>query len=198
MRSAVWDLFMAFTRSANLGFGGGPATIPLMQNEVVKRYHWMNDEEFADALAVGNTLPGPIATKMAALIGYKAAGWPGAIMGLVGTVIPTLLVAILLSHLIDVYTHSPQLKAMLTGVRPVVVILIAQTAISMGKKAFPNKTTVGIAVVAAALLYFNVHPALIIIGSMVFGYFAFQDKGISTASRLGRARRGWVKAEEHR
>lgn len=170
----VWNVFIAFTRSSNLGFGGGPATIPLMQNEVVKRYHWMTDEEFADALAVGNALPAPIATKMAALIGYKVAGWLGALMGLLGTVAPTLIVVVLLSHFIMIYAHSLELKAMLKAVRPVVVVLIAQTAISMGKKSFPHKATWGIAVVAAVLLYFNVHPAIIIVASMIFGYFAFQ------------------------
>lgn len=176
MIKRYWDVFIAFTRSSNLGFGGGPATIPLMQNEVVKRYKWMNDEEFADALAVGNALPGPIATKMAGYIGYKVAGWLGALLGLLGTVVPSLLVVVFLSHLISVYAHSPELKAMLQAVRPVVVILIAQTALGMGKKAFPNYITWGIALAAAILLFFNIHPAILIVASMAFGYWMFKDK----------------------
>ncbi|KLU62009.1 chromate transport protein [Peptococcaceae bacterium CEB3] len=171
----IWNVFIAFTRSSNLGFGGGPATIPLMQNEVVKRYHWLTDEEFADALAVGNALPAPITTKMAAMIGYRVAGWPGALMGILGTVAPTLIVVVVLSHFIMLYAHSTALRAMLEAVRPVVVILIAQTAVSMGKKSFPRKATWGIAVAAAILLYFHVHPAIIIVAAMIFGYFAFSE-----------------------
>jgi len=174
MLKNLWNVFVAFTRAANLGFGGGPATIPLIQNEVVKRYKWMDDQEFADALAVGNSLPGPIATKMAGYIGYKVAGWLGALLALVGTVVPSFLAIVFLSHLLTVYAQSPELKAMLKAVRPVVVILIAQTAVSMGKKAFPNLITWGIAAVAAVLLYFNVHPAIIIVASMIFGYFMFR------------------------
>ncbi len=176
MLRRLWDVFIAFTRSANLGFGGGPAMIPLIQNEVVKRYHWLNDEEFADALAVGNSLPGPIATKMAGYIGYKVAGLMGAVLGLAGTVVPSLLAVVFLSHLLTVYAHSPELKAMLQAVRPVVVILIAQTALSMGKKAFSNGVTWGIAAVAAVLLYFNIHPAIIIVASMLFGYVVFKNE----------------------
>lgn len=173
MGNRYWDVFIAFTRAINLGFGGGPASIPLIQNEAVKRYKWMTDEEFADALAIGNALPAPIATKMAAYIGYKVAGWPGVFLALLGAIAPTFLLVIFLSHLILVYAHSPYLNAMLKGVRPVVVVLIAQTALLMGKKSFPNPVTWGIAAATALLLYFDVHPAIIIVAAMAFGYVVF-------------------------
>lgn len=63
------DIFIAFFRSGILGFGGGPAAIPLVHKEVVGNFKWMTDDEFADVLSIGNTLPGPIATKMAGYIG---------------------------------------------------------------------------------------------------------------------------------
>ena len=66
-----WQLFLAFFRVGMLGYGGGPSSIPLVHQEVVKKYGWMDDDEFADVLALGNTLPGPIATKMAGYIGYR-------------------------------------------------------------------------------------------------------------------------------
>jgi len=65
------DLFMAFCRVGLLGFGGGPSAIPLFHQEVVRKYGWMDEEEFGDTLALANTLPGPIATKLAGYIGYK-------------------------------------------------------------------------------------------------------------------------------
>ena len=69
------DIFIAFFRSGILGFGGGPASIPLVHKEVVGNFGWMTDDEFADVLSIGNTLPGPIATKMAGYIGYRVGGW---------------------------------------------------------------------------------------------------------------------------
>jgi len=174
MLKTLWDIFIAFTRASNLGFGGGPAVVPLIQAEAVDRYKWMDDEEFANVLAVANALPGPIATKMAGYIGYRVAGWPGVIAAEIGTIMPTALVVILLGSVIVNYSDSPVLEAMLTAVRPVVVVLIAQTAFDMGKKAFPSKGTWVIALVTILVLYFlPIHPAFLIVGSMAFGYFAY-------------------------
>lgn len=174
MLRKLWDLFIAFTRASNLGFGGGPSLIPLVKAEAVDRYHWMDHEEFADSLAISNALPGPIATKMAAYIGFKVAGWLGALAAIVGTVAPTVIVVVLLGSLIVKYSNSPELQAMLKAVRPVVVVLVAETAYDMGKKSFPSGSTWGIAVVTVALLYLaNIHPAFIIVASMLFGWVVY-------------------------
>ncbi|AFQ42925.1 chromate transporter [Desulfosporosinus meridiei] len=174
MLRKLWDLFIGFTRASNLGFGGGPSLIPLVKAEAVDRYHWMDNQEFADALAIGNALPGPIATKMAAYTGYKVAGWLGALAATIGTVAPTVIVVVLLGSLIMKYSHSSELQAMLMAVRPVVVVLVAETAYDMGKRAFPSSSTWGVAVVTIALLYLvNIHPAFIIVASMLFGWLVY-------------------------
>ncbi|MGI6450606.1 MAG: chromate transporter [Desulfitobacteriia bacterium] len=174
MLSQLWDLFIAFTRASNLGFGGGPAVIPLIQVEAVNNYHWMTNEQFADALAVVNALPAPIAPKLGGYIGYLVAGWPGVIAALIGTIGPTFLAVILLTNILMKYTNSPGLKGALKGVRPVVVVLVAQTAFEMGLSSFPNLITWGIAAVtAASLLWFKIHPAILIVASMAFGFFVF-------------------------
>lgn len=177
MLKKTWHLFIAFTRASNLGFGGGPAVIPLIKAEVVDRYQWMNDEEYADALSIGNVLPGPIATKMAAYVGYRVAGCLGALAALVGTVGPTLLIVVLLGGLIMAYSNSPELKAMLLAVRPVVVVLIAHTAYEMGRKSFPTLSTWGIGALTVLILAVtSIHPAFIIIASMLLGYWAWGPK----------------------
>ncbi|HWQ71877.1 MAG TPA: chromate transporter [Desulfitobacteriaceae bacterium] len=174
MLRKLWDVFIAFARASNLGFGGGPAVVPLIKTEAVDRYHWMDEQEFADALAISNALPGPIATKMAAYIGYRQAGWPGVIVSLIGTVAPTLIIVILLSTIIMKYSDSPELKAMLEAVRPVVVVLIAQTAYELGKKSFPAVSSWAIAVVTAAVVYFTgIHPVFMIVASMLFGWLVY-------------------------
>src|SRR5690606_17857743 len=89
MLRELWDLFVAFTRAGLFGYGGGPGSIPLIKREVVDIYHWMTDEQFAEALAFGNALPGPIATKLATYVGFHVAGTPGAVAGVAGIVLPT-------------------------------------------------------------------------------------------------------------
>ncbi len=59
------DLFIAFMRCGIFGFGGGQATVPLIQEEVVENYKWLTMEEFIDAQALAQSLPGPVTTKMA-------------------------------------------------------------------------------------------------------------------------------------
>lgn len=71
------ELAVGFARTGVTGYGGGPSTIPLIEFEAVKKYKWMTEEEFGETLALANTLPGPIATKMAAYIGYKVKGKDG-------------------------------------------------------------------------------------------------------------------------
>ncbi|NLI92740.1 MAG: chromate transporter [Peptococcaceae bacterium] len=169
-----FDLLMAFARASNLGFGGGPAVVPLIQKEAVDRYEWMTCEEFADALAVGNSLPGPIATKLASYIGYKVAGWTGALLALIGTILPTLLITVFLGDIIMKYANTPAVSAMLQAVRPVVVVLIAQSAYDLGKKAFPSKSTWVIGTVALATMYLlNIHPGVLILIAIIFGYAVY-------------------------
>lgn len=62
----VWiQLMIGFFLANALGYGGGPSSIPLMYEEIVSHYHWLNNQEFSNMLALGNALPGPIATKIA-------------------------------------------------------------------------------------------------------------------------------------
>ena len=77
------NIFIAFFRSGMLGFGGGPSSIPLIHKEVVSTFKWMTDDEFSNVVALGNTLPGPINTKMAGYIGYRVGGMIGLLIAVI-------------------------------------------------------------------------------------------------------------------
>src|SRR5512142_32380 len=83
----LWDIFFVFTRVALFSWGGGPASLALMQREVTG-HGWTSPSEFADAVALSNALPGPIAPQVSAYVGYKMAGTPGAVAAAAGTVLP--------------------------------------------------------------------------------------------------------------
>jgi len=179
MLTDLWNLFVAFFRASNLGFGGGPAIIPLIQAEAVDNYHWMTNSQFTDSIAVANALPGPIATKIATFIGYQVASWPGVIVALIATVLPTVLILIFLGSLLTKYANSQGLKSALKGVRPIITALLAVVAYDMSVSAFDIQVpldylTIAIAAGAAAALYFfKIHPALLIVISMAVGFFIF-------------------------
>lgn len=106
-----WELFLAFFIPNIIGYGGGPAIIPLIEAEVVGRYDWMTAQTFAETLALGNALPSPIATKMAGYVGYEVAGIGGAFIAVAATVIPTLLLMLGALGLLYRHRDSPGLSA---------------------------------------------------------------------------------------
>src|SRR5438552_3079183 len=102
----LWDIFILFTRVALFSWGGGPASLALMQRETTSALWvpagqnipvpWVTPAEFADAVALGNALPGPIAPQVSAYVGYKLGGTPGAIAAAAGTVLPTTLLMLVM------------------------------------------------------------------------------------------------------
>ncbi|XEC95475.1 chromate transporter [Paenibacillus tarimensis] len=136
MLENLWKLFLSFGTATMLGYGGGPAIIPLYEHQVVDRYGWMNTEEFGRALAFGNALPGPIATKLAAYIGYKVAGWPGASVALAAVVLPTALLMVALAGVMIKLENNPFVKGMIRGVQPVIFVMMAMLAFEFAKYFF--------------------------------------------------------------
>jgi chromate transporter len=131
----LWDIFLLFTRVALFSWGGGPASLALMQREVTAA-GWTTSAEFADAVALGNALPGPIAPQVSAYVGYKLAGTPGAIAAAGGTVLPTTLLMLVMVAAFFTVKDNRIVKSMLTAVRPVVVGLLLWTAYDMARAVF--------------------------------------------------------------
>src|SRR3990172_5512719 len=176
----VWDIFIVFSRVALFSWGGGPASMGLMQRETVAA-GWVTPEEFADALAVGNALPGPIAPQVSAFVGYKLAGLPGAIAGATGTVLPTTLLMLVMLVFFFGIKDSPTVAAMLKAVRPVVVGLLLWTVYTMAYSVFSvsklgwgiglvqNWDKAMIAIIAFALLTATeVNPVFLVIMAAIF------------------------------
>src|SRR5690606_21052217 len=119
-----WQIFLAFFIPGILGYGGGPASIPLVEHEVVDRYKWLTVEEFSEVLAIGNSLPGPIATKLAGFIGYEVGGVVGSIVAIFANIAPSLILMIVLLGILLKYKNSPKVKRLTLYVRPVIAVLL--------------------------------------------------------------------------
>jgi chromate transporter len=131
----LWQIFWLFTKVAMFSWGGGPASLGLMQREVVSA-GWLTPNEFADDIALSNALPGPTAPQASAYVGYKLAGWPGALTAVAGTVVPaTLLMLILIIGFFSIKDNL-YMKAAIQGVRPFVVGLLAWTAYQIAVTVF--------------------------------------------------------------
>jgi chromate transporter len=161
-----WNLFLAFFRVGILGYGGGPASIPLVHKEVVDTYKWMKDEEFGDMLALANTLPGPIATKLAGYIGYRVAGILGMLNAVLATTLPTIILLIILLSTLASFKDIDWVKGMTAAVIPVVGMMMATLTWQFFDKARKGmgwiKAIILTAVVFVFLSFLNVHPGIII------------------------------------
>jgi chromate transporter len=169
------QIFLAFFIPGVLGYGGGPASIPLVEQEVVQNYEWMDSQEFAEVLALGNALPGPIATKMAGFIGFEVGGVLGSVVAVTATVMPSLMLMVFLAGLLYKLKGTKKFETLTTLIRPVIAILLGIIAYDFFSNAFADSGSLHtiILIVASFLMLtkFNVHPALVIIFGLVYGAF---------------------------
>jgi chromate transporter len=171
---ATLKVFLAFAKAGLFGFGGGPSIIPLIQEEVVDVNGWLTNQQFADALALGNSLPGPIATKMAAYVGYKVAGIGGAVAGVAGMVLPTMVAMLALAAAYFALKDHPKVGSIMKGMRPVVIALMAMVIYNLFPASIASPGTAVIAACAfVAVVFLNVHPAVAIVGGALVGYLVY-------------------------
>lgn len=168
------DLFLTFGKAGMLAWGGGPSMIPLIRAEVV-RHKWLTDEQFVEGLAMGNALPGPIATKMSGYTGYRVAGWPGALVATSGMAFPTVLLMVALTAFYLRFRHERWMAAIMSGLRPAAVALLIATVIQVWPDSMSGLRSVLLAAAAlVAVLALHVHPALAIVGAAVLGLVLYR------------------------
>ncbi|MCS2608656.1 chromate transporter [Halomonas dongshanensis] len=180
-------LFWSFFRVGIFGFGGGPSMLPLVHAEAVTRHGWLTDEEFADILAIGNTLPGPIATKMPGYIGYRVAGTAGLVVSVVAVTLPMIVAMIAMLGVFSRYRDVAWIRGMGQAVVPVVMIMMAQLTWDFFDK---SRASLGwwlsglIAIVSGALIYWlGIHPGFII-GALLIGALIGPGKAKKKASQI--------------
>lgn len=180
------DLASAFFRIGLFGFGGGPTMIPLVHKEVVDNYKWMTDDEFANVLAIGNTLPGPIATKMAGYIGYKVGGKIGCLNAVIMTIIPLIIVMIAGLGLLNEYRDKPWVAGMAQGVLPVVSWMMAKLTYDFLIKGYKALGTlamgIGIALSILSIVVLDIHPGLVV-GAVLLAVLVKPDPKPSVAEQ---------------
>ena len=168
------NLTMAFLRAGILGFGGGMACLPLIQREVVDKYNWVDEDEFSDIVAISNTLPGPINTKMAGYVGYRVAGVIGAIIAVCATILPSVILLILLLETLSLYREHPVVAGMLQAIVPVVGIMLALMAWQFLSAAAKDMKWLGVLIqvliVIGLVVFLNIHPAIVVAGVIIFAF----------------------------
>ncbi|WP_342491055.1 chromate transporter [Bacillus sp. FSL R5-0422] len=174
------ELIIAMVRTGILGFGGGPSVIPLIRHEAVVKYQWVNDDEFGETLAIANALPGPIATKISAYLGYRLKGVFGAIVATAAHILPTCLAMVALVTLVSVLSSSQIIQNMIGAVTPVIAVLLGIMAYEFGQKTLKGFGMIfGITLFLLAFIglqVLSIHPGIIVIIFLCYGAFHFKLK----------------------
>ena len=184
-------LIWSYLKIGLFGFGGGYAMLALIENEIVGS-GWITEQMFTDIVAVSQMTPGPIGINSATYIGYVAPmhsspmfasplwGIIGSLVCTLAVVIPSYLLVIKAAHLISRHKESAVVKGIFTGLRPVVVRLIASAALLLMNSAnfgtSPYQLTASIAICVAAFVavyFIKIHPILVICAAGVIGLIIF-------------------------
>ena len=134
-RTSLLELAGFFLKLGAIAFGGPPAHIAMMEDEVVSRRGWLTREQFLDFLGASNLIPGPTSTEMAIHVGWSRAGWPGLVVAGVSFILPASLMVTALAWAYVRFGSLPQVTGMLYGVKPIVIALIVQAVFKLGKVA---------------------------------------------------------------
>ncbi|GAB4198337.1 MAG: chromate efflux transporter [Roseiflexaceae bacterium] len=153
-RQRLGELAAVFLKLGATGFGGLAVQIAMMEEEAVRRRGWLDHQAFLDLVGASNLVPGPNAVKVALQIGYARAGWAGFALAGGCFVAPAVLISAIFAWIYQRFGTLPQIEAILAGIKPAMLVVIAAAVWKLGRTAITTwrGVALGLLVLAAALL----------------------------------------------
>jgi len=165
-------MFLSFFKIGAFTFGGGYAMIPLIQKEVVDDNEWISKEEFTDILVISQSFPGALAVNTSLFIGYKIRGVIGALVALLGTIIPSFLIILAVASSFSYFRDIPIVDNVFKGITGAVPVLVLIAVKSLSESVKKSTTNIIITIICVvSIVFFNVHPVIMIFLSALYGIF---------------------------
>lgn len=180
-------LAFEFFKTGLFAIGGGLATLPFL-SAMSDKYGWFTQEELANMLAVSESTPGPIGVNMATYTGFTVSGVLGGILATLSLVLPSLIIAIVISGFLEKFRTSPLVDGTFRTIRPASTALIAAAGFGVAKEVFfpagfsaiasfagffaaidYKAVILASAVTVAVIFWKKVHPIALIILAAVVG-----------------------------
>lgn len=153
-------------------FGGGYVIIPLMKKKFVDDLKWLEDEEMMNLAAIAQSAPGAVAVNASILLGYRIAGLKGALVTVLGTVLPPLIILSVISMFYVAFRENAIVQAVLKAMQSAVAAVICDVVISMSSGLIKDKNIVSIVVMIVAFCanyFLQVNVIVIVLMCGVFG-----------------------------
>ena len=165
-----WEAFWFWVKLGFINFGGPAGQIAIMHRELVENKRWVSEQQYLRTLNFCMLLPGPEAQQVATYIGWRLHGTLGGIVAGSFFVIPSIFVLLLLSYLAVAHSDVPAINGLLYGVQPVVIAIVVEAVMRIGKRTLNHAVLVAFAVLAfVALYFFSVPFPLVVLAAAVGG-----------------------------
>ena len=169
--TVLWQIFLFFGKAGAFVFGSGLAIVPFLYSGTVKEYHWLNEQQFLDSVAVAMITPGPVVITVG-FIGYLVAGFKGACVAAIATFLPCYIITVISAPYFKKYGKRPDIKAFVAGVTAAAVGAIAGAVVILGMKSLIDIPTILMALVTVFILwkYKKMQEPYIIIVAALIGF----------------------------
>lgn len=170
------EIFWTFLKIGAFTFGGGYAMIPLIQHEVINHRRWLREGEFIELLTIAQTAPGPIALNTAVFVGYKLRGYRGALMAVLGVVVPSFMIILVVAMFFADIRDNVWVDAAFKGMRPAVVALIVAPIVGLTRGM--NVWLMAVAVATALVVwYYGLSPVWFLMAGALGGVLWVAKRG---------------------
>jgi chromate transporter len=193
MNPALKEIALVFLKLGSIGFGGPAATIAMMEDEVVRRRHWVSREDFLDLMAAANVIPGPNSTELAIYLGHRRGGRAGLILAGACFILPAAFIVISIAWAYRRFGLLPQVNYILQGIKPVVLAVIFQALWGLTRNALKTKLLGVICLVGAVLGLAGVNELMILfLGGVAVALTAYLRNHISKRQSVTRSFHGMM------
>lgn len=165
-------LFLSTFYLSTFTFGGGYVIVTLLKNKFVDQYHWIDEEEMMDLVAIAQSSPGAIAVNGSIVVGYKLAGVSGVLVSVLGAILPPMVIITAISACYNALCSNSYIAALLRGMRSGVGAVIVSVVFDMGRNVVSSKDWINILVMLISFsisYYLKINTALIILAVFFFG-----------------------------
>lgn len=159
-------LFYVFFKVGFFSFGGGYAMLPMMYQEI-QAFDLMPAREFSDIVALSQMTPGPIAVNAATYVGYKSSGFLGAVFATIGVSLPSFIIILIIAAFINKFKSSSVIQAVLSGIRPATVGLMASAVVFFSKTSLFNKGFFSVKMFQNPLSYISITSLIIFVFTII-------------------------------
>lgn len=169
------DLFLSTFKLSAFTFGGGYVIVPLMKKKFVEELGWIEEEEMLDLIAIAQSSPGAMAVNASILVGYRIAGFPGAIFTVLGTVLPPFTIISIISLFYQAFRDNAIVNMAMAGMLCGVAAVICDVVINMAKVVFQKKRILSVLLMLSSFVAFRFFSVNIIIIIFVCGIIGAVD-----------------------